>query len=114
MNKAKQPGERHCHECGRPIGGGHRGFGLCRDCDNEFGVLIRSEERGWKSNERREVRTVQDSVCLDDVFTQHRKRRDGQTQPPRRKEYLPVYERLEMGEVNGVTRLLEGCNADVA
>jgi len=111
MRKEKGPSKRHCHECGRPIGSGHREVGLCRACENELGYWLRSDESGRNSNGRREVRMVEDTVLLDDVVTQNRKRQDARRQPPRRREYLPVYEALEMGEVNGVTTFLEDCNA---
>ena len=111
MKKEKGPIKRHCHECGRPVGSRHRGAVLCRACENELEYWLRGDESGWKRNERREVRMVEDSVLLDDVVTQNRKRQDARRQPPRRREYLPVYEGLEMGEVSGVTTFLEDCNA---
>jgi ribosomal protein S14 len=111
MNKVEGSRKRHCHECGRPIGSRHRGFGLCRVCENELGYWLRSDESGWKRNERTEVLIVEDSLFLDDDLTQDRKRQDGRRQPPRKREYLSVYEGLETGKVNDVTTCLDDCDA---
>ena len=96
MKKEKGPIKRHCHECGRPVGSRHRGAVLCRACENELEYWLRGDESGWKRNERREVRMVEDSVLLDDVLTQDRKRQKTHRQPPRTREHLALHEPIAM------------------